>query len=134
MSYLTICINKALFSTQVDRCVTGLVAQQQCIGPLHTPLADCAIIALSYIELVGSATSIGTQNVKGLLDPAAGARLSLGEALTNLVSCILVLFVALRVIILLPTIAMEIIRDHETFIIIGQPPGLAGVINRLSGY
>ncbi|CAG9785046.1 unnamed protein product [Diatraea saccharalis] len=70
---------------QVDRCVTGLVAQQQCVGPLHTPLADCAIIALSYNGLVGSATSIGTQNVKGLLDPAAGARLSLGEALTNLV-------------------------------------------------
>lgn len=74
------------FICQVDRCVTGLVAQQQCVGPLHTPLADCAIIALSHTDLVGSATSIGTQNVKGLLDPAAGARLSLGEALTNLVS------------------------------------------------
>lgn len=71
---------------QVDRCVTGLVAQQQCVGPLHTPLADFAIIALSYNELVGSATSIGTQNIKGLLNPAAGARMSLGEALTNLVS------------------------------------------------
>lgn len=75
-----------MFMTQVDRCVTGLVAQQQCVGPLHTPLADCAIIALGFHDLVGSATSIGTQNVKGLLDPAAGARLSLGEALTNLVS------------------------------------------------
>lgn len=74
------------FVTQVDRCVTGLIAQQQCVGPLHTPLADCAIIALSYYDLVGSATSIGTQNIKGLLDPAAGARMSLGEALTNLVS------------------------------------------------
>lgn len=70
----------------MDRCVTGLVAQQQCVGPLHTPLADCAVVALSYSDLVGSATSIGTQNIKGLLDPAAGARLSLGEALTNLVS------------------------------------------------
>lgn len=70
----------------MDRCVTGLVAQQQCVGPLHTPLADCAVIALGYSDLVGSATSIGTQNIKGLLDPAAGARLSLGEALTNLVS------------------------------------------------
>ena len=66
--------------------MSGLVAQQQCVGPLHTPLADCAVVALSFHELVGSATSIGTQNVKGLLDPAAGARLSLGEALTNLVS------------------------------------------------
>lgn len=77
--------SKRYLTNKVDRCVTGLVAQQQCVGPLHTPLADCAIIALSYYDLVGSATSIGTQNIKGLLDPAAGARLSLGEALTNLV-------------------------------------------------
>ncbi|XP_063621505.1 phosphoribosylformylglycinamidine synthase [Cydia splendana] len=77
--------SKRYLTNKVDRCVTGLVAQQQCVGPLHTPLADCAVIALSYNELVGSATSIGTQNIKGLLDPAAGARMSLGEALTNLV-------------------------------------------------
>ncbi|XP_045765143.1 phosphoribosylformylglycinamidine synthase [Maniola jurtina] len=77
--------SKRYLTNKVDRCVTGLVAQQQCVGPLHTPLADFAIIALSYHELVGSATSIGAQNIKGLLDPAAGARLSLGEALTNLV-------------------------------------------------
>ncbi|XP_023939163.2 phosphoribosylformylglycinamidine synthase [Bicyclus anynana] len=77
--------SKRYLTNKVDRCVTGLVAQQQCVGPLHTPLADFAIIALSYHELVGSATSIGTQNIKGLLNPAAGARLSLGEALTNLV-------------------------------------------------
>ncbi|KAG7299510.1 hypothetical protein JYU34_016472 [Plutella xylostella] len=77
--------SKRYLTNKVDRCVTGLVAQQQCVGPLHTPLADFAIIALSYNELVGSATSIGTQNIKGLLNPAAGARMSLGEALTNLV-------------------------------------------------
>ncbi|XP_026485781.2 phosphoribosylformylglycinamidine synthase [Vanessa tameamea] len=77
--------SKRYLTNKVDRCVTGLVAQQQCVGPLHTPLADCAIIALGFHDLVGSATSIGTQNIKGLLDPAAGARMSLGEALTNLV-------------------------------------------------
>ncbi|CAH2075330.1 unnamed protein product, partial [Iphiclides podalirius] len=77
--------SKRYLTNKVDRCVTGLVAQQQCVGPLHTPLADCAVVALSHTELVGAATSIGTQNVKGLLEPAAGARLSLGEALTNLV-------------------------------------------------
>ncbi|XP_068630835.1 phosphoribosylformylglycinamidine synthase [Battus philenor] len=77
--------SKRYLTNKVDRCVTGLVAQQQCVGPLHTPLADCAIIALSHFDLVGAATSIGTQNVKGLLNPATGARMSLGEALTNLV-------------------------------------------------
>ncbi|GFO17892.1 phosphoribosylformylglycinamidine synthase-like [Plakobranchus ocellatus] len=33
---------------------------------------------------VGSATAIGEQPIKGLLDPAAGARLSVAESLTNL--------------------------------------------------
>ncbi|XP_041976671.1 phosphoribosylformylglycinamidine synthase isoform X2 [Aricia agestis] len=77
--------SKRYLTNKVDRCVSGLVAQQQCVGPLHTPLADCAIIALGYNDLVGAATSIGTQNVKGLLSPEAGARLSVGESLTNLV-------------------------------------------------
>ena len=70
---------------QVDRSVTGLVAQQQCVGPLHTPLADVAVVALSHFDTVGAATALGEQPIKGLLDPAAGARLALAEALTNLV-------------------------------------------------
>ena len=65
--------------------MTGLVAQQQCVGPLHTPLADVAVTALSYMDKVGSATAIGEQPIKSLIDPAAGARMSVGEALTNLV-------------------------------------------------
>lgn len=71
--------------SQVDRSVTGLVAQQQCVGPLHTPLADVAVVALSPFSLEGAATSIGEQPVKGLVCPAAGARMAVGEALTNLV-------------------------------------------------
>lgn len=70
---------------QVDRSVTGLVAQQQCVGPLHTPLADVAVVALSPFSLEGAATSVGEQPVKGLVCPAAGARMAVGEALTNLV-------------------------------------------------
>ncbi|KIH43135.1 hypothetical protein ANCDUO_26866, partial [Ancylostoma duodenale] len=37
---------------KVDRSVTGLIAQQQCVGPLHTPLADVAVVALSYFDKV----------------------------------------------------------------------------------
>lgn len=76
---------KFLISSQVDRSVTGLVAQQQCVGPLHTPLADVAVMALSQFSHVGSATAIGEQPIKGLLDAATGARMSVAEALTNLV-------------------------------------------------
>ena len=67
----------------------GLVAQQQCVGPLHTPLADYALIALSFFEFVGSATSIGEQPLKGLISAASNARMSVAEAITNLIfACI----------------------------------------------
>lgn len=70
---------------QVDRSVSGLVAQQQCVGPLQTPLADVAVVALSHQELVGAATALGEQPVKSLLDPKIASRLAVTEALTNLV-------------------------------------------------
>jgi phosphoribosylformylglycinamidine synthase len=47
-------------------------------------VADVAVAAQSHQDLSGAATSIGEQPIKGLLDPEAMARLSLGEALTNL--------------------------------------------------
>ncbi|XP_041046632.1 phosphoribosylformylglycinamidine synthase isoform X2 [Carcharodon carcharias] len=77
--------SKRYLTNKVDRSVTGLVAQQQCVGPLHTPLADVAVVALSYFDTVGAATAIGEQPIKGLIDPGAGARMAIGEALTNLV-------------------------------------------------
>ncbi|XP_064609891.1 phosphoribosylformylglycinamidine synthase-like isoform X2 [Liolophura sinensis] len=77
--------SKRYLTNKVDRSVTGLVAQQQCVGPLHTPLADVAITALSYFGKTGSATAIGEQPIKGLIEPAQGARMAVGEALTNLV-------------------------------------------------
>lgn len=77
--------SKRYLTNKVDRCVTGLIAQQQCVGYLHTPLADVAVTALSHFDTVGSATSIGEQPIKGLVDPACGARMTVGECLTNLV-------------------------------------------------
>ena len=75
----------ASHSSKVDRCVTGLIAQQQCVGPLHTPVADVAVTALTMFDTVGVATAIGEQPIKGLIDPGCGARMTVGEALTNLV-------------------------------------------------
>ncbi|CAN0444686.1 unnamed protein product, partial [Hapterophycus canaliculatus] len=69
---------------KVDRSVTGLVAQQQCVGPLQTPLADCGVVASSHLATTGIATSCGEQPMKGLLDPAAMARLTVAESLTNI--------------------------------------------------
>ncbi|GAB4814933.1 hypothetical protein N2152v2_001979 [Parachlorella kessleri] len=77
--------SKRFLTTKVDRSVTGLVAQQQCCGPLQLPVADVAVTAQTHFGLTGAATAIGEQPLKGLIDPAAMARLALGEALTNLV-------------------------------------------------
>ncbi|KAL4565824.1 hypothetical protein LXL04_029930 [Taraxacum kok-saghyz] len=77
--------SKRFLTTKVDRCVTGLVAQQQTVGPLQITLADVAVIAQTYVDITGGACAIGEQPIKGLLDPKAMARLAVGEALTNLV-------------------------------------------------
>lgn len=77
--------SKRFLTTKVDRCVTGLVAQQQTVGPLQITLADVAVIAQTYTDLTGAACAIGEQPIKGLLNPKAMARLAVGEALTNLV-------------------------------------------------
>ncbi|KAJ7964551.1 Phosphoribosylformylglycinamidine synthase [Quillaja saponaria] len=77
--------SKRFLTTKVDRCVTGLVAQQQTVGPLQIPLSDVAVIAQTYTDMTGGACAIGEQPIKGLLDPKAMARLAVGEALTNLV-------------------------------------------------
>ncbi|XP_014227740.1 phosphoribosylformylglycinamidine synthase [Trichogramma pretiosum] len=77
--------SKRYLTNKVDRCVTGLVAQQQCVGPLHTPLADFAAVGLSHFSTKGIASSIGEQPIKGLVNAAAGARMTVAEALSNLV-------------------------------------------------
>ncbi len=76
--------SKRFLTTKVDRSVTGLVAQQQCVGPLLLPLADCAVIAQSHQTFTGGACAIGEQPIKGLISAAAMARMSVGESITNL--------------------------------------------------
>ncbi len=77
--------SKRFLTTKVDRAVSGLVARQQCAGPLQLTVSDVAVIANSHLATTGAATAVGEQPIKGLLDPAAMARLTVGEALTNLV-------------------------------------------------
>jgi phosphoribosylformylglycinamidine synthase len=77
--------SKRFLTTKVDRCVTGLLARQQCAGPLQLTVADVGVIAQSHFSRTGAATAIGEQPIKGLVNPAAMARMSVGEALTNLV-------------------------------------------------
>ncbi|MDH4233480.1 MAG: phosphoribosylformylglycinamidine synthase, partial [Nitrospirota bacterium] len=77
--------SKRFLVNKVDRSVTGLIAQQQCAGPLQLTVSDVAVIAQSHFGLSGAAISIGEQPVKGLISPAAMARMSVAEAVTNIV-------------------------------------------------
>ena len=64
--------SKRFLTNKVDRSVTGLVAQQQCVGPWHTPLADVAVVALSHFDVKGAATAIGEQPIKGMVRKKLG--------------------------------------------------------------
>jgi len=77
--------SKRFLTNKVDRSVTGLIAQQQCCGPLQLTVSNVAVIAQSHFGLTGAATSIGEQPIKMLINPEAGARMAVAEALTNLV-------------------------------------------------
>ncbi len=76
--------SKRFLTNKVDRSVTGLIARQQCCGPLQLTVSDLAVIAQSHFGLTGAATSIGEQPIKMLVNPKAGARMAVGEALTNM--------------------------------------------------
>jgi phosphoribosylformylglycinamidine synthase len=76
--------SKRFLTTKVDRHVTGLIAQQQCVGPLQLPIANFGLMAQTHQDLSGVATSIGEQPIKGLINPSAMARLALTEAVTNI--------------------------------------------------
>jgi len=78
--------SKRFLTNKVDRSVSGLIAQQQCVGPLHTPLADHALVAQGFETLTGIATTVGEQPILGLVNPAAMARMTVAEALTNMCS------------------------------------------------
>lgn len=76
--------SKRFLTTKVDRSVTGLIAQQQCVGPLQLPLCGYAVTAQSYYSLRGSATAIGERPSLTSINAAAMARISVGEMLTNI--------------------------------------------------
>ncbi len=76
---------KDWLTNKVDRCVGGKVAKQQCAGPLQLPLNNVGVMALDYLGKEGVATSIGHAPVAALIDPVAGSRNAIAEALTNII-------------------------------------------------
>lgn len=75
---------KDWLTNKVDRSVTGRVALQQCAGAIQLPLNNLGIMALDYQGVKGIGTALGHAPVAGLVNPENGSRLSVAEALTNL--------------------------------------------------
>ncbi len=76
---------KDWLTNKVDRSVTGKVATQQCAGPLQLPLNNLGVAAMDYRGKKGVATAIGHAPGAGLINPANASRLSIAEALTNII-------------------------------------------------
>jgi phosphoribosylformylglycinamidine synthase len=75
---------KQFLVTIGDRSVGGLTARDQMVGPWQLPVADCAITLSGFEGYTGEAMAIGERTPLALLDPAAAARMAVGEAITNL--------------------------------------------------
>ncbi|HET9960266.1 MAG TPA: phosphoribosylformylglycinamidine synthase [Polyangiaceae bacterium] len=76
--------SKNFLITIGDRTVTGLVARDPLVGPHQVPVADAAMSLTDYRGYCGEAMSIGERAPIALLNPAASARMAVGEAITNL--------------------------------------------------
>lgn len=76
---------KDWLTNKVDRSVSGKVATQQTCGPIQLPLNNVGVMALDYAGGKGVATAIGHAPAAALIDPVAGSRLAIAEALTNIV-------------------------------------------------
>ena len=76
---------KDWLTNKVDRCVTGRVAQQQCVGPHQLPLANCGVMALDFDGVHGMATAVGHAPLVGLIDAGLGSKNAIAKALTNII-------------------------------------------------
>ena len=76
--------SKNFLITIGDRTVTGLIARDQLVGPWQVPVSDHSISRSSFVGKSGEAMSIGERSPCAILNPAASARISVAEAVTNI--------------------------------------------------
>jgi phosphoribosylformylglycinamidine synthase len=76
--------SKNFLITIADRSITGMVARDQFIGPWQVPVADCAISTADYVGYKGEIMSLGERAPLALCSANSAARMTIGEALTNM--------------------------------------------------
>ena len=76
--------SKSFLITIGDRSITGMVVQDQMVGPWQVPVADCAVTLGAYTSTWGEAMAIGERTPLAVIDAAASARMAVGEVITNM--------------------------------------------------
>jgi len=76
--------SKSFLITIGDRSISGLVVQDQMVGPWQVPVADCAVTLRSYESTRGEAMAIGERTPLAVINAAASARMAVGEVITNM--------------------------------------------------
>jgi phosphoribosylformylglycinamidine synthase len=76
--------SKNFLITIGDRSVTGMVARDQFVGPWQVPVADCSISLADYVGYQGEIMSLGEKTPLALVNAESAARMTIGEALTNM--------------------------------------------------
>ena len=76
--------SKKFLVTIGDRSITGLVCQEQMVGPYQVPVADAAVTLTGFDGYSGEAMSIGERSPIAVIDPVASVRLAVAEAITNM--------------------------------------------------
>ena len=76
--------SKKFLVTIGDRSITGLIAQEQMVGPYQVPVADCAVTIGGYRTYSGEAMAMGERSPISKINPSAAARMAIAESLTNL--------------------------------------------------
>ena len=78
--------SKKFLITIGDRSITGLVACQPMVGPWQEPVADVAVTLSGHRTFSGEAFAMGERSPLALINPAAAARMTVAETLTNLIA------------------------------------------------
>ncbi|HZY33746.1 MAG TPA: phosphoribosylformylglycinamidine synthase, partial [Rhodanobacter sp.] len=76
--------SKSFLITIGDRTVGGLNARDPMVGPWQVPVADCAVTIADFDGYAGEAMALAERAPVALLSSADAARLTVGEAITNL--------------------------------------------------
>ena len=80
--------SKKFLTNKVDRSVSGLIVQQQCVGPFQLPLANISVVNSDYYDENGLVSAIGERPYFGISDPkniGKMVRMTVGEMLTNMI-------------------------------------------------